>query len=138
VLTVAALISAVAILDLSRLPTQYALLLPALVVIGASFTTAAVATTVAVSTGVATQEQGMAAGLRQTSFQIGVALGVAVMLSIASSHTNSLLHGTHAPGHAAALTSGYRIALILLSILSASGALIAAATLRPQAHPDHG
>jgi EmrB/QacA subfamily drug resistance transporter len=138
VLTAAAVVSAVAVIGLSRLPTDYALLLPSLVVIGASFTTAAVATTVAVSTGVAAHEQGMAAGLRQTSFQIGVGLGVAVMLSIASSHTNALLHAAHAPSQATALTSGYRFALVLLGLLSAAGGLIAAATLRPQAVPDRG
>lgn len=138
VLTAAAVVSAVAIVALSRLPTEYALLLPSLVVIGASFTTAAVATTVAVSTGVAAHEQGMAAGLRQTSFQIGVGLGVAVMLSIASSHTDALLHAAHPPDRAAALTSGYRFALVLLSVVSAAGALISAATLRPEAPPQRG
>jgi MFS family permease len=59
VLSIALLVSAVAILGLSRLPGDYVLLLPGLVVIGASFTTAAVATTVAVTTGVAAHEQGM-------------------------------------------------------------------------------
>src|SRR5581483_6719591 len=92
--------------------------------------TAAVATTVAVSTGVAAHEQGMAAGLRQTAFQIGVGLGVAVMLSIASSHTSSLLQGAHPPAADAALTSGYRLALVLLGVVSVIGAILASATLR--------
>jgi MFS family permease len=130
VLTVAPILSAIGILGLSRLPSDYLLLLPSLVLIGASFTTAAVATTVAVATGVAAHEQGMAAGLRQTAFQIGVGLGVAVTLSIASSHTNSLLHQAHPPAHAAALTSGYQLALVLLGVLSATGAIIARITLR--------
>lgn len=132
VLTVAPILSAIGILGLSRLPDHYALLLPWLVLIGASFTTAAVATTVAVSTGVAADEQGMAAGLRQTAFQLGVALGVAVLLSIASSHTSTLLAASHPPDRAAALTSGYRLALVLLGVLSVVGAAIAGATLRPE------
>jgi EmrB/QacA subfamily drug resistance transporter len=134
-LTVALIVSTIGILGLSRLPTDYLLLLPPLVVIGASFTTAAVATTVAVSTGVAADEQGMAAGLRQTAFQIGVGLGVAVMLSIASSHTASLLHDAHPANPAAAQVSGYQLALVLLGGLSAAGAIIAAATLRAEPTP---
>jgi predicted MFS family arabinose efflux permease len=104
-------------------------LLPFLIVIGASFTTAAVATTVAVSTGVAPHEQGMAAGLRQTAFQIGVGLGVAVMVSIASSHTQSLLQAAHPRNSAAALSSGYQLALVILGALSIVGSMVAAATL---------
>jgi predicted MFS family arabinose efflux permease len=130
VLTFAPILSAIGILGLSRLPDHYLLLLPSLVLIGASFTTAAVATTVAVSTGVAADEQGMAAGLRQTAFQIGVGLGVAVMLSIASSHTSSLLQGAHPPSPGAALISGYRLALVLLGVVSVIGAFLAGATLR--------
>jgi MFS family permease len=130
VLTIASLISTAAIVGLSRLPSDYALLLPGLIVIGASFTTAAVATTASVSTGVASNEQGMAAALRQTAFQVGVALGVAVLLSIAASHTQTLLASTHPPGHAAALAAGYRLSLLLLAILSAVGGLMAFVTLR--------
>lgn len=132
VLTIALLVSAIATLILSRLPAGYSLLLPELVVIGASFTTAAVATTVAVSTGVAAHEQGMAAALRQTAFQVGVALGVAVLLSIAASHTAALLGGAHPPTQSAALTAGYRLALALLAGLSAIGSLTAFATLHPR------
>jgi EmrB/QacA subfamily drug resistance transporter len=132
VLTIAPLISALAIAGLSRLPASYPLQLPGLLVIGASFTTAAVATTVAVSTGVAAGEQGMAAALRQTAFQVGVALGVAVMLSIAASHSRTLLAGPHPPSQSAALTAGYRLSLALLAGLSALGSLTAFATLRPR------
>jgi len=137
VLATAALISALAILGLSRLSggASYLPLLPWLIVIGASFTTAAVATTVAVSTGVAAHEQGMAAGLRQTAFQVGVALGVAVLLSIAASHTQSLLASSHPETQAAALTAGYRLALVILSALSAVGALTALAMLDSMSMP---
>lgn len=133
VLTWMPLISAVAIAGLSRLPGHapyYPPLLPWLVVIGVSFTTAAVATTVAVSTGVARGEQGMAAALRQTAFQLGVALGVAVFVSLAASHTAALLGHAHAPSREAALTAGFRLSLVVLAVLSAAGGLIAFALLR--------
>jgi EmrB/QacA subfamily drug resistance transporter len=132
VLTVAMTISAAAIVGLSRLPGDgpYLSLMPWLIIIGASFTTAAVATTVAVSTGVAPEEQGMAAALRQTAFQLGVALGVAILLSVAASHTAALLAGAHPPAVPDATTAGYRLVLVVLSALAAAGALVSLVTLR--------
>jgi predicted MFS family arabinose efflux permease len=137
VLATALLISAVAVGGLSLLQGggSYLPLLPWLVIIGASFTTAAVATTVAISTGVAANEQGMAAALRQTAFQLGVAIGVAVLLSVAASYTSSLLSAASAPSQASALTAGYRIALAIVAGLSAAGALTAAITLRKARTP---
>lgn len=133
VLTAALLVSAIAVAGLSLLQGDgsYPPLLPWLVVIGASFTTAAVATTVAVSTGIAPHEQGMAAALRQTAFQLGVAISVAVLLSVAATYTATRLTGTSPQPPAAALTAGYRLALVITAGLSATGAVIAALTLRP-------
>jgi hypothetical protein len=88
-----------------------------------------------VSTGVAPTEQGMAAALRQTAFQLGVALGVAVFLSLAASHTGSLL--AHHPNlsHPAALTSGFRLSLGLLAVLSALSSAVTLVTLRRRPSP---
>jgi EmrB/QacA subfamily drug resistance transporter len=138
VLTVAPVISAVAIVGISPLPGNYLELAPALTVMGMSFVTATVATTVAVSAGVAAHEQGTAAAIRQTSFQIGGALGVAVLLSVAASHAGSQLAGwdpsaragASLSAHATALAAGYRLALVILSVISVLGGLIALATLR--------
>lgn len=133
VTTWALLISAGGVGGLSLLQGggSYLPLLPWLIIIGASFTTAAVATTVAVSTGVAGHEQGMAAALRQTAFQLGVAISVAVLLSVAASYTHTLLTGTSPHSPAAALTAGYRLALAITAGLSAIGAVISATALRP-------
>jgi hypothetical protein len=110
---------------------SYLPLLPWLVIIGAGFTIAAVATTIAVSAGVDPHEQGMAAALRQTAFQLGVAIGVAVLLSVAASYTATLLAGPHPQSPAGALTAGYRLALVIAAALAASGAIVTVATLRP-------
>ena len=133
VLTAALLASALGTGGLSLLPSggSYLPLLPWLVIIGASFTTAAVATTIAVSAGVAPHEQGMAAALRQTAFQLGVALSVAVLLSVAASYTASLQAGPSPQPAASALTAGYRVALAITAGLAAIGAAVAATTLRP-------
>lgn len=136
VLTVAPLISAVAIAGVSRLPGSapfYLPMFPWLVVMGFSFTTTAVATTVAISAGVARNEQGMAAALRQTAFQMGVALGVAVFVSVAASHTAALLGRESAPSSGAALTAGFQLSLAILAALAALGGLIAFAMLRQTA-----
>ena len=132
VLTGAGVVSAAMIAGLSFLAGNgnYLPLLGWLVGIGASFTTAAVATTVAASSGVARHEQGMAAGLRQTSFQLGVALGVAVFLSVAASHTGALLAPGSRLSHTQALTAGFRLSLQALSGLSLLGAIVTWAALR--------
>jgi MFS family permease len=133
VLTVALLVSAVAVggLSLFQGGGSYPPLLPWLVIVGAGFTTAAVATTIAVSTGVAPHEQGMAAALRQTAFQLGVAISVAVLLSVAASYTAALLGGASPQSPAEALTAGYRLALVIAAGLSAIGAIVTVTTLRP-------
>jgi MFS family permease len=133
VLATALLASAIGTGGLSLLQGggSYPPLLPWLVIIGAGFTTAAVATTIAVSTGVAPHEQGMAAALRQTAFQLGVAIGVAVLLSVAATYTTTLLAGPHPQSPAGALTAGYRLALVIAAALSAFGAIVTVTTLRP-------
>jgi EmrB/QacA subfamily drug resistance transporter len=133
VLTAALLISAVAVGGLSLLQGggSFLPLLPWLVVIGSSFTTAAVATTIAVSTGVAPHEQGMAAAVRQTAFQLGVAISVAVLLSVAASYTATVQTGPGPQAAATALAAGYRLALAITAGLSAIGAFATALMLRP-------
>ena len=133
VLTASLLASAIGVTGLSLLQGggSYLPLLPWLVIIGAAFTTAAVATTVAVSAGVVPGEQGMAAAIRQTAFQLGVALSVAVLLSVAASYTATRLSGAHPQSTESALTNGYRLALAIAAVLAAVGAAVAAAALRP-------
>jgi Na+/melibiose symporter-like transporter len=70
------------------------------------------------------EEGGLASGIVNTSYQVGSALGLAVMTAVASSH------GADAIGDAASLTDGYSAAFIGAAIIAAAGALIAATTLR--------
>jgi hypothetical protein len=67
----------------------------------------------------------VAAALRLTAFQLGVAIAVAAVLSIAAARTNTLLTSVHPPSEAAVLRSGYQLALILCSALAAMGGLVA-------------
>ncbi|RGC65357.1 putative MFS-type transporter EfpA [Micromonospora sp. MW-13] len=70
------------------------------------------------------EEGGLASGIVNTSYQVGSALGLAAMTAVAASFGASQL------GDLPALTDGYSAAFIGAGIIAASGAVIAAVTLR--------
>jgi len=75
---------------------------------------------------VAPRDTGIAAGLLNTSLQVGSALGLAALAAIASIVTRN-----HLPGHAmaTALTDGYVAGLLAGAIIVAAGALVALFTI---------
>lgn len=89
-----------------------------------------VSSTLAATSGVAGHEQGLAGGVRQTSFQLGIAIGVATLLSLAATRTNALEAAKRAPRHAQALTAGYQLSLYVLAGLVIATGMIAFAGLR--------
>ncbi|MEV0096745.1 MFS transporter [Streptomyces sp. NPDC050738] len=103
-----------------------ALFAMALLPMGMAFMATTITSTLAATSGVAPHEQGLAAGVRQTSFQLGVALGVAVLVPLASSRA----HGT-GPGRAAGLADGIQSALHLLGALVVAAGLFAFHGFRP-------
>jgi hypothetical protein len=92
------------------------------------------ATIVAVK-GVAAEQNGLASGVVNTSRLVGGTFGIAVLSTLASSHTNGLLSGGTAPLDA--LTDGYRLAFLVSAGICALGVLAAATLLRrgPEAVP---
>jgi EmrB/QacA subfamily drug resistance transporter len=82
----------------------FAALLPAQLVTGFGLGLAFVTVTIVGVRGVAPQDTGIAAGLVNTSQQIGGAIGLAALASIATAVTTGLLPSTAMP---AALTSGF-------------------------------
>ena len=70
------------------------------------------------------EEGGLAAGIVNTSYQAGSALGLAVMTAIASSQ------GADQLGNAASLTNGYSAAFLGAAGIAVVGALLAALLLR--------
>jgi len=84
-------------------------------------------------------DAGVVSGLFNTTQQIGAAVGVALLSTLAASHSSRLHHQGVAV--AAALTSGYRLAFAVGAALSAAALIVAAVLLRPRparpapAHP---
>jgi MFS family permease len=78
--------------------------------------------------GATPEDSGLASGLVNTTMQVGGALGISVLVTLASSRTDSLRAG--GDGVAAALTGGYHLAFTVSAVLAAAGALVAATVLR--------
>ncbi|QOV38254.1 MFS transporter [Streptomyces ferrugineus] len=129
VIVAGALVAAGGMYYLSRVPVDgsyLADLLPGLAVmsfgLGAIFTTV----TAAANAGVPANKAGLAAGLLNTSLQIGAALGLAVFSAIATARTDDLLAAHTAP--AEALTSGFQRAILATSLALLVASLIALGT----------
>lgn len=72
--------------------------------------------------GVGDEEQGVASGLVNTSLQVGAALGIAILLTVAASYTKALTEsGT---GTVAALAAGFRYSFAAGAAITVVGALI--------------
>jgi EmrB/QacA subfamily drug resistance transporter len=72
------------------------------------------------------EETGVAAGLVNTSYQIGSAIGLAALTAVAAAFTGPI-------GDAQALTDGYSAAFVGAALIAITGALVAAFSLRPAA-----
>jgi EmrB/QacA subfamily drug resistance transporter len=112
----------------------FAEVLPGGVLAAAGLGLSLVPATIAAVQGVAAEQSGLASGLLNTSRLVGGALGLAVLSTIADSHTAGQL--THGASSLGALTSGYQLALGIGALLSLLGALAAIVLLRPQSATD--
>jgi EmrB/QacA subfamily drug resistance transporter len=116
-----------ALAALSQIPAtaHYATwLLPAMIVFGAGGGLTLPAVTALGMTDVTDADAGVISGLFNTSQQVGGALGLALLTSLAAWRTGS---GTSAQ----ALTSGYQLAFTAGAVLGAASIVVAAVVLRP-------
>jgi MFS family permease len=107
-------------------PDYPGVLLPTLLLVGLAFGLGFSALSVAATDGMPDDEQGLAASLFQTSFQVGGALVLAVVTAVVDAAGGGQLAG------AAATLAAYRPALFLITGVAAVGALVALSGLRPQ------
>jgi len=120
------LIAAAGIYYVSRVPLHGSYLsdlLPGFVVMSLGAGSVFVSVTAAANAGVPPDQAGLAAGLLNSSQQIGSALGLAVLSAVAITRTGHLL-GARVPPVVAA-DAGYHQALLVGGIMMAAAALVA-------------
>ncbi len=102
------------------------MLLPS-VLVSVAMPFAFIPSTITATSGVATQEAGIASGIINASRLFGGALGLAILATLASSHSNGLLRHPTAAIHTAdqALTSGFQLAYLVAAAMALAGVLVA-------------
>jgi EmrB/QacA subfamily drug resistance transporter len=134
-LTAGLLASAVSVAALTRLPLDghyFWDLFPWFVLGGAGMGLSFVPVTIASLTGVERSDAGVASGLINTSRQVGGAIGLAAVSTIAATSSNhyAQVHSAVTASSAVALDHGFRTALYVLTGLLVIGALIAVALVK--------
>jgi EmrB/QacA subfamily drug resistance transporter len=89
--------------------------------VGLAFVTASIAALA----GVPERESGLASGLSNTAFQIGAALGVAIVTSVAVSRTDDYLAANAGADRLVALTEGFQSAFLAVAALAVIGVALA-------------
>jgi predicted MFS family arabinose efflux permease len=136
VIVVGALLGAVGVLWLSRIPVDGSYLtdlLPPLVIMAFGLGATFVGVTTAAQAGVPPDRAGLAAALINASTFLGGALGIAIFSAIATSHTQDLLSaGASQPE---ALTEGFQRALFACGIFILAAAAIALRATNTKGEP---
>lgn len=104
----------------------YAAMFPSMILLGVAFALVYGPLTIAATDGISEEEQGLAGGLLNTSFQFGAGLGLAVVTAVST----AAIAGATAPH---AVLDGYRSALYVPIAAAALGILVTAFGLRRRA-----
>jgi MFS family permease len=89
--------------------------------VGLAFVTASIAALA----GVPEHESGIASGLSNTAFQIGAALGVAIVTTVSVTRTDDYLAANTSANPLVALTEGFQSAFLAVAILAGIGVTLA-------------
>jgi EmrB/QacA subfamily drug resistance transporter len=128
---IGAALGMLALASLARLDasSSYAgVILPAIVVYGAAIPLIGVPNTIAAIRGVPAERSGTASGLVNASFQVGAAIGVAVVTTIATGHSGALARSGSGPLEA--LAGGYARGFAVTALIAGLG-LVLALTVTP-------
>jgi EmrB/QacA subfamily drug resistance transporter len=140
VLTTGLLLTSVSLLLLARAPVDgdyFWDLFPGFLLGGLGLSMCFVPVTIAGLTGVERGDAGVASGLINTSRQIGGAVGLAAVSTVATTFTNDYVdsHAGTTASSAAALTHGFESGFYVLTAFAILGAVIAATLIRPPTPP---
>jgi MFS family permease len=108
-------------------PDYPTVMLPTMLLVGTAFGLGFSSLTVAATQGVPDSEQGLAASLFQTSFQVGGALVLALVTAVVDASGGSTLSSPRA------VLAAYHPALLVITGIAAAGALVALSGLRRKA-----
>ena len=106
-------------------------ILPAVVLLGTGAGLAFPAVTTLAMSGATPSESGLASGVVNTSLQVGGAIGLSILASLAMGRTETLRAGGEQAS--AALVGGYHLAFAVAAGLVAAALALAVAVLRPEA-----
>ncbi len=122
---------ALALLALTPVHASYVTgLLPSMLLLGTGAGVCFPALMGVAMSGATPSDAGLASGLVNTTAQVGGALGLAVLATLSTSHTNKLL--AQGQSQAAALTAGYHLAFWIATGLVLVGIGVAVTVLRAQ------
>src|SRR3954447_3850797 len=117
--------TAIALRGIDIAPSYILELLPTMLLLGFGFALSFPTLNIAGTSGIGDHEQGLASGLVQTSFQVGGAIGLAVVSAIITGHAG----GSTDPG---VILDAYRTALVVVTGVAIAGFVIALSGLLPQ------
>ena len=111
-------------------------LLPGTVIVGWGIVTGIVSVTIAATSGISDRDQGLASGLLNTSQQIGSAVGLAILVAVATARTAAI--ASSIGNSLVATTSGFQAALGVGAGFAALGILVAVLMIRESAENSLG
>jgi MFS family permease len=117
--------TAIALRGIDLAPSYILELLPTMLLLGLGFALSFPTLNIAGTSGVGDHEQGLASGLVQTSFQVGGAIGLAVVSAIITGQAG----GSTDTG---VILDAYRTALVVVTGIAIAGLVIALSGLVPQ------